>query len=230
MRVTAFARPVRRWLKARFYAAAGALSQDIDIALQRLAAEQSAEFVEREMPMARSFKSKFDLLDAALKAARPDGLCCEFGVAGGSTINHIASLFSGEVHGFDSFEGLPEDWRSGFKKGFFARSKLPPVRSNVRLHKGWFEDTIPGFLEQFGSPLSFLHIDSDLYSSAVTILRLMDGRIVPGTVIQFDEFFNYPGWQKGEYRAWLEFCAGRPVRAEFIGYVGSDQQAALRVL
>ena len=113
------------------------------------------------------------------------------------TLNFIASLLPGQIHGFDSFEGLPEDWRQGHEKGTFAVGHLPRVRPNVRLYKGWFEDTLPAFREQYPGPVAFLHLDADLYSSTKTVLDILGEGIVPGTVIAFDEFFNYPGWRKG---------------------------------
>lgn len=59
------------------------------------------------------------------------------------------------IHGFDSFEGLPEDW-SHVLKGAFGEIKgaLP---DNVRLYKGWFEDTLPEWFKLHGDkPISLL--------------------------------------------------------------------------
>ena len=77
----------------------------------------------------------------------PKGHYMEFGVFEGKSINYLASLNKKVTfHGFDSFEGLPEQWFMGHKvieKGHFAVSELPKVVPNVVLHEGWFEDTIP---------------------------------------------------------------------------------------
>jgi hypothetical protein len=58
-------------------------------------------------------------------------MVCEFGVWKGATINYIASKTPGPVHGFDSFEGLPEDWRPGFEAGAF-KSQAPPPASAAK--------------------------------------------------------------------------------------------------
>ena len=102
------------------------------------------------MPTVESFDSDFSLLEHSLQAAAEmDGLYCEFGVASGRTINFIAERAPDRtIHGFDSFEGLPQDWRSGFRKGTFRMDGLPAVRSNVELHQGWFNETLPAFVEQ----------------------------------------------------------------------------------
>jgi len=208
----------------------GQAAKDIELARQRRATQESAEFANQCMTMARSYPDKFALLKAAIGQVEVSGLYCEFGVYSGRTINFIASLTPCEVHGFDSFEGLPEDWRGGHEKGTFALRSLPEVRSNVRLYKGWFHDTIPGFKNDHAAPIAFLHLDADLYSSTRMVLGMLGDRIVPGTVIQFDEFFNYPGWYEGEYKAFSEFCVLRDAEMRYLGFTRCDEQVALKVV
>ena len=195
-------------------------SRSIALARQHLAAERSARLVIERMPTVESFDSDFSLLEHSLQAAAEmDGLYCEFGVASGRTINFIAERAPDRtIHGFDSFEGLPQDWRSGFRKGTFRMDGLPAVRSNVELHQGWFNETLPAFVEQHSGPVSFVHLDADLYSSTKTVLDLLGPRFVEGTVLQFDEYFNYPGWEQGEFRAFEEFVSRPGIGFEYIGY------------
>lgn len=42
--------------------------------------------------------------------------------------------------------------------------------------------------------------------------------LVKGSVITFDEFANYPGWQKGEYLAWTEVVERYQLGFEYISY------------
>ena len=65
---------------------------------------------------------------------------------------------------------------------------------NVQLHRGLFDRTLPGWLHDNIGPVTFLHIDCDLYSSTQSIFKALADRIVPGTIIVFDEYFNYPNW------------------------------------
>lgn len=62
-------------------------------------------------------------------------------------------------------------------------------------------------------PVSFLHIDVDLYSSAQFVLDRLTNRIHDGTIIVFDELCEwqgkniYPNWAQDEWKAfreWLE--------------------------
>ena len=61
-------------------------------------------------------------------------------------------------------------------------------------------------------------MDCDLYSSTRTILEGLASQIVAGTVIQFDEYFNYPGWREHEFKAFHEFIAERGLSYEYLGY------------
>ena len=204
-------------------------AKNLHRAMRRKALNETLCFVEEEMPGAKPFRSKFSLLEAALQLRPHLGLICEFGVYSGSTINFIASHVSTPVYGFDSFEGLPEDWQPGVGKGTFRMTSLPRVRRNVTLIKGWFDDTFPLFAREHEGNCSFLHIDCDLYSSTKAVFQVFGGRIVKGTVIVFDEFFNYPGWKKGEFLAFQEFVSTNSVQFEYLGYVMTNEQVAIRI-
>lgn len=206
--------------------------RDIRKECQRQALRDTALFVNKHMITTKSFPDKFQLLEHSLAAVPKDliGLYCEFGVYKGETVNFIASKVPHKVHGFDSFDGLPEDWRDGFEKGTFQMNGLPRVRENVRLVKGWFNESLPGWRKENAGPLAFAHMDADLYSSTKTVLDLLADRIVPGTVLQFDEYFNYPGWQEGEYKAFAEFVAEHRVEFKYLGYTANHEQVAVQIV
>ncbi len=205
-------------------------SHDIHRAMQRRALEDTSRFVEEHLRLTPFFDNKFQLLAASLSAVSiPGGLYCEFGVHSGSTVNFIAERVKGEVFGFDSFKGLPEDWRPGVEKGHFKMDALPPVRSNVKLVEGWFNESLPPFLQTHPGPVAFLHVDCDLYSSARTVFELTGPRIQTGTVIAFDEFFNYPGWRTGEFLAFTEFLSKQGLQSKYLGYVKKNEQVAVQI-
>jgi hypothetical protein len=209
---------------------------DTEFTATRLASEESARYVLEHMRAVPNFDTDYDLhewvsrtqLDRGLVA---HGLILEFGVATGRTLNQFAYWLPHKtVYGFDGFDGLPEDWTSRMRKGFFARKNLPRVRKNCELVVGWFNETLPGFVERHQEPVALLHVDCDLYSSTVTILENLQKQIRPGTVIVFDEYMNYPGWQLDEFRAWQEFVEKHNIRYEYIGRVSRHQKVAVRVL
>ena len=193
------------------------------------AAYESAEYYEAHLLTCQKFHSALDLLSHAARRADPVGMFLEFGVATGRTIRHLACLRpSAPIYGFDSFEGLPETWRTGFEKGAFAGA-MPPVPDNVVLVKGWFNESLPQFLSEHPDMVSFLHIDCDLYSSTKCIFDMLGDRIRKGTVIVFDEYWNYPGWRQNEFRAFEEFKLSRGIRCSAIGFVSSHQQVGFVV-
>jgi hypothetical protein len=211
---------------------------DTEFTAIRLASEESARYVLEHMRAVPNFDTDYDLhkwvtttqLDQKLLN---NGWVLEFGVATGRTLNQFARWLPNKwVFGFDGFEGLPEDWTSRMRRGFFARDTLPRVRSNCQLVVGWFDQTLPSFKQNKikQSPIALLHVDCDLYSSTVTILNNLKDNIVPGTVIVFDEYINYPGWQLDEFRAWQEHCRMYGVKYEYIGRVSRHQKVAIRVI
>jgi len=201
--------------------------------IQRAVTAQTSEFVKRKLSAAAAFPDKLALLEFALRHVTIEGQFLEFGVYSGRTINFIAERVpvGTVVTGFDSFEGLPETWRAGYPKGAYRISGLPKVRRNVRLVKGLFSDTLSAFAREHTQPVAFLHVDCDIYSSTVTVFQQFNSRIRPGTVIVFDEFFNYPEWEQGEYKAFLEFAKSRKASFEYFGYTHGrhSEQVAVRM-
>jgi predicted O-methyltransferase YrrM len=204
--------------------------RDLLAAGERDAALSSALWAEEVMPIARVFHDPISTLEYALSVAPQGGMALEFGVFAGRSLTVIADARKGErVYGFDSFEGLPEDYRPHVRQGVFALDQLPRVEG-AELVVGWFDDTLPGFLESHPGPVDFLHVDGDLYSSAVTVLDLVGPRLIPGSIVIFDEFFNYPGWQKHEFRAWEEYLARTGTEIAYEAYTSNNEQVVARIV
>lgn len=169
---------------------------------------------------------------AALTAAKRPGLVLEFGVNYGTSIRQIAGLAAQSVHGFDSFQGLPERWESANRgKGSYSTNGvIPTVPENVTLHVGWFADTLPDFLATTPEPIRFANIDCDLFSSTQTVLSALAPRIGSGTVIVFDEYIGNKHWREDEFRAWQEAVATHGWRYEYLTFSFATKQVVVRVL
>jgi len=135
----------------------------------------------------------------------------EFGVYKGGTIRFLRKKLSEKykIFGFDSFIGLPEDWTgTPCIKGEFNADGIIPYIENVSFFKGWFNETLPQYLN-IAEPIALLHIDCDLYSSTKTILYSLKNYINPGTVIVFDEwYYNFKDINENrqhEQKAFLEW-------------------------
>jgi predicted O-methyltransferase YrrM len=202
---------------------------NLDLVAKLAAGVTSSQYLYSRMQGAHRAENGTALIDFSCAAATVDGLVLEFGVFSGKSINRIAEHKTGPVYGFDSFEGLPEDWRAGYEKGRFNRADLPAVAPNVELIVGWFDRTLPKFLDEHPGPVSLIHMDCDLYTSTQTTLTQLRQRIVPGTIILFDEYFNYPGWEMHEHKAFREFVESWDVQYEYIGLNPNHQQVAVRI-
>ena len=130
------------------------------------------------------------------KQIRIPGHWCEFGVREGRSLKWLIEEYPTQViHAFDSWEGLPEEWNHGTGTVDDMSCTPPEVPDHTNN---------PG-------PVSFLHMDADIYSSTKEVLGSLDDQIVPGTVITFDEFCNFrlsgkmSKWQDQEFLALVEW-------------------------
>ena len=206
--------------------------RDLAYAVDLEATASTAEFILENLRVAETFGHPHDTLRHALGLIEIPGMALEFGVASGTTLRIVAEAFTereGTVAGFDVFSGLPETWRTGFPVGEFAQESIPEV-PGAQLVPGLFEDTLPSFLNDESGPVAFLHLDADLYSSTKTVLDLLGDRLVPGSIVVFDEFFNYPGWQQHEYRAWTEFVTRTGISFEYLGYTVDNEQVVVKIV
>ena len=74
-----------------------------------------------------------------------------------------------------------------------------------------------------------MHVDCDLYSSTKTIFTALAAHIVAGSVIVFDEYFNYPNWREHEFRAFHEFVETHSVEYEYLGFTSQAGCVAVKV-
>lgn len=194
------------------------------------AQEDSLDYIRTNMPKAMGFGTEGELIVYCLNEIKIEGYYLEFGVYKGGTLRFMARLTPDvQFHGFDSFEGLPEQWLGHLhsKGAFSLGGKMPKVPANASLHKGWFNQSLPEWCQSYQGGVAFIHIDCDLYSSAVDVLKNLADRLQAGTIILFDEYLNYHNWENHEYRAWKEFVAKYAIDYEYIGF--SREQVAVRI-
>jgi len=155
----------------------------------------------------------------------------EFGVWNGRSVNYMADVRPDTAFfAFDSFEGLPEAWIKGHPAGHF-KTNLEAIkfRTNVRPWKGWFSDTIPVFLKSKPKGrLQGVHIDCDLGSSTRDILfGLKEVLLQDKSVLLFDEFYNYEGYEQHEFKAFLDWSNEFNVSFEIIARNIRHQQTII---
>lgn len=163
----------------------------------------------KKFPIFKRRKDLFRFLADHLGEGR--FLYLEFGVFKGESIAFWSQLLSKNsqalFHGFDSFEGLPEDWNPFNPKAMFSTSgQEPEIKDDrIRFFKGWFEDSLKNYSPPPHDRL-LVNIDSDLYSSAKTVLSFLGPHLKSGDVIYFDEFYD----RNHELRAFEDFIESQP--------------------
>ena len=150
----------------------------------------------------------------------------EFGLWRGKTfcyahiMKHRYRQLDTKLFGFDSFQGLPEiaDEKDNiWHEGQFAYSE-DKLRAHLKrqgildhefeLIPGYYENSLTDSLhEQFhNKSAAIVYIDCDLYESTIPVLNFMRRYLVNGTIICFDDYYNYKAAaDQGEQRAMREF-------------------------
>lgn len=153
----------------------------------------------------------------------------EFGVFDGGSFLWWADKVknpSTQLYGFDTFEGLPENW-GAFKAG--EMDSGIPKTDDVRCHfvKGLFQDTLPDFLKSFdNSKRMVIHMDADLFSSTLYVLTTIAPYLKKGDIIMFDEF-NVPNH---EFFAFDMFVKSYYIKYEVLGGVNNYYQTAVKIV
>jgi hypothetical protein len=202
--------------------------------LDRLNWEARLQATVKQFPSAKEFGSAEELYSCVSdvlvgKEKAIDYL--EFGVYQGASIRFWSALnrnSDSRFFGFDSFEGLPEDWHSGKRKGAFSTGgKLPEIDdARVSFIPGLFQRSLRNFAASY-SPRNQLviHVDCDLYSSTLYCLTILDPLIVPGTFIILDDFFD----ALHVYRALTDYCSAYVREYSLVARTHQLGQAAITV-
>jgi hypothetical protein len=157
-------------------------------------------------------------------------LYMEFGVYQGESMRYWSKILrnpGSKLHGFDSFEGLPEAWKDTKPKGHFSTNGAIPVidDSRVEFFKGWFDQSLAKYQVPRHEVL-VLNFDADLYSSTIFPLRHMQSFIVPGTWLYFDEF----SWPDDELRAFIEFSTSSNLKFVLRGATKAYEQTLFQCI
>jgi O-methyltransferase len=153
----------------------------------------------------------------------------EFGVFDGGSFLWWADKLkypSTRFYGFDTFEGLPENW-GAFKAGEMESGIPSTSDSRCNFVKGLFQDTLPGFLKTFdNSKRMVIHMDADLFSSTLYVLTSIAPYLKSGDIIMFDEF-NVPNH---EFFAFDIFIKAYYIKYEVLGGVNNYYQTAIKII
>jgi tetratricopeptide (TPR) repeat protein len=174
------------------------------------------------------FFNRWALFDRIIELSEKDRPFYEFGVWRGEAFRYFIETFK-KGFGFDTFEGLPEEW-DDFKAGSYTSDgNIPKIRGGEFI-VGKFEDTLPRFFSQARPTASIINFDADLYSSTICALNFAAPVIDQHTILIFDEFLINPNWEQDEYKALEEFCNQNNYKYEVLAISFFTKQVAVRLV
>lgn len=197
------------------------------------------EFFKNDLKKASTFSSPKDIrnfaINQSLKNCKDDSnLFLECGVFRGESINFFADIIKKkkfQIYGFDSFEGLEEEWSIDeyYPVGTFTlNKKLPKVKNNVILIKGKVQDTLEKFLDKNkNKKIIFIHLDMDTYLPTKFTLEKIKPFLIKGSILIFDQFYGYANWQNHEYKAFIEVF---PNKSEYKYLAFSEAESVIEIL
>ena len=174
------------------------------------------------------FFHRWALFDRMIELSKKDRPFYEFGVWRGEAFKYLIKTFKNGF-GFDSFEGIPEDW-DDMKAGSYTSDGIIPKIKGGEFIVGKFHDTLPGFFSEFRPTASIINFDADLYSSTICALNCASPVIDQHTILIFDEFLINPNWENDEHKALEEFCLQNNYKYEVLAVSFFSKQVAVRLI
>ena len=195
----------------------------------------------KEHPYMRSYAWAFDLpvlpelyfhrwalFDRMVEQSQQDRPFYEYGVWRGQAFQYLIKTFK-KGYGFDTFEGLPEDWHNEKAGTYSSDGNIPQIEGG-KFIVGKFEDTLPEFFSEPRPKASIINFDADLYSSTICALNFSKPVIDRHTILIFDEFIVNKNWEQDEYKALNEFCLNNNCSYEVLAISFFTKQAAVRLI
>ena len=182
-----------------------------------------------ELPvLPKLYFNRWAFFDNVIELSEKDRPFYEFGVFTGEAFRHLIITYK-KGFGFDTFSGLPEDWREEKAGSYSSAGNIPDILGGEFI-AGKFEDTLPVFFSEPRPLASMINFDADLYSSTICALNNSKAVIDSHTILVFDEFIVNEEWEQDEYKALTEFCAANKFTYEVLAISFFTKQVAIKLV
>tara|TARA_Y100001935_G_C17139254_1_gene424652 strand:+ start:83 stop:787 length:705 start_codon:yes stop_codon:yes gene_type:complete len=200
--------------------------------------QECYDFFKEDMNNSAIFLKSRDIRSYSISKAfnnnkSSENLYLEFGVFKGESINLFGKFLKQhnlKIYGFDSFEGLEEEWNMNDYNPigrFSLNKKKPKVLENVNLIVGKVQDTLDEFLKgKKNKKIIFAHLDMDTYTPTKYTLNKIKPYLQSGSVILFDEFYGFPNWKQHEFKAFTEIFE----KKEFKYIAFCESEVAIQII
>ncbi len=189
---------------------------------------RSIEWASTLQKKPKLFFHKWALFDSMIMSCKKDRPFYEFGVWRGDSFKYLINTLK-KGFGFDTFEGLPEDWHNEKKGTYSADGIIPNIEGGTFL-AGKFEDILPCFFSKPRPMASIINFDADLYSSTLCSLKYSKPVIDKHTILIFDELIIHKNWEQDEYKALNEFCSNNSLNYEVLAISYATKQVAVKLI
>ena len=174
------------------------------------------------------FFHRWALFDRMIEQSKKDRPFYEFGVWRGVAFRYLIKTFK-TGYGFDTFQGIPEDWHGEKSGSYSSEGKIPQIEGGEFV-VGEFEETLPHFFSKPRPKASIINFDADLYSSTICALNCSQSIIDQHTILIFDEFITNKNWEEDEFKALNDFCTANAYSYEVLAISFFSKQVAVRLL
>ena len=171
---------------------------------------------------------RWALFDRMIERSHQNRPFYEYGVWRGAAFSYLIKTFK-KGYGFDTFEGIPEDWHDEKAGTYSSDGNIPRIEGGEFI-VGKFEDTLPRFFSKPRPKASIINFDADLYSSTICALNFSKPVIDEYTILVFDEFLMNEYWEQDEYKALSDFCRDNSCTYEVLAISFFTKQVAVRLI
>ena len=172
--------------------------------------------------------NRWQFYDSVSELTQPTRPFYEFGVWRGASFKYLIKIYK-QGYGFDTFTGIPESWANLEKGSYSSHGKVPKIKGGEFI-AGHFDKTLPSFFSKDRPKASVINIDSDLYTSAKSVLIHAQKIIDESTIIIFDEFLMNDHWENDERKALEEFCRETNMTFEVVAVSLFTKQVAVKMV
>ncbi|MBS25870.1 MAG: hypothetical protein CMQ26_02190 [Gammaproteobacteria bacterium] len=176
--------------------------------------------------------NKWQFFDAIIKKSNKSRPFYEFGVWRAASFKYLIDAYK-VGYGFDTFSGLPEDWKVGenYEKAgsYSSEGDIPDIEGGEFI-VGKFQDSFPIFFSKQQPIASVINYDADLYSSTSCALNFSKSVIDKDTILIFDEFIMNENWEQDEFKALNEFCYNNKYTYNVLAVSFFSKQVAVKLI
>jgi Flp pilus assembly protein TadD len=171
--------------------------------------------------------NRWGVFDFAIEKSDKSRALYEFGVWMGESFRYLEPHFK-KSFGFDTFDGLPEDWHNIPSGTYSSFGKIPTIGKGEFI-VGEFSKSLPEFFKKKRPMAGLLNFDADLYSSTSSALNHSISVMDEYSILVFDELIINENWEEDEYKALEEFCENSNSSYEVICASLFTKQVVLRL-